>query len=75
MTPLQTLAMVVSQHKGLGAKLWAPLGRSPGVAERCERLLEQCAHAHDPPAVVRHAHGSTGRNGRTSTRAYTPAST
>lgn len=41
MTPLQTLALVVSQHMGLGAKLWTALGSSKPVAERCDRLLEQ----------------------------------
>ena len=41
MTPLQTLAMVVSQHDGLGASWWPVLGKRPDVAERCDRLLEQ----------------------------------
>lgn len=34
-----------------------------------KRLLQQGAHALDARTVVRDAHGSTGLNGRTSTRA------
>jgi len=41
LTPLQTLALVVSQHVGLGLKWWQPLGRNKAVAERCEQLLAQ----------------------------------
>jgi branched-chain amino acid transport system ATP-binding protein len=41
LTPLETLAMAVSQHRGLGARWWQPLGADRGVAERCEALLEQ----------------------------------
>ncbi len=41
MTPLETLALVVSQQMGLGAKLWQPLGRQAQVGERCQALLEQ----------------------------------
>lgn len=41
LTPLETLALTVSQQRGLGAKWWQPLGRSAEVAERCEQLLEQ----------------------------------
>jgi branched-chain amino acid transport system ATP-binding protein len=41
MTPLQTLALVVSQQRGLGAKLWQRLGAGPGVSDRCVELLEQ----------------------------------
>ena len=41
LTPLQTLALTVSQHLGLGTKWWQPLGRNPQVAERCAQLLEQ----------------------------------
>lgn len=41
MTPLQTLALVVSQQRGLGARFWQSLGRERGVTERCEQLLEQ----------------------------------
>src|SRR5690606_27252057 len=31
----------VSQHAGLGARWWQPLGRSEAVVERCDVLLEQ----------------------------------
>jgi branched-chain amino acid transport system ATP-binding protein len=41
MTPLQTLALVVSQQRGLGGQFWSPLGRDRGVAARAEDLLEQ----------------------------------
>ncbi|HVZ44491.1 MAG TPA: ABC transporter ATP-binding protein [Ramlibacter sp.] len=41
MTPLETLALVVSQHQGLGARFWASLGANAQVAERCQQLLEQ----------------------------------
>lgn len=41
LTPLQTLAMAVSQQLGLGASLWQPLGKDKRVAERCEQLLDQ----------------------------------
>ncbi|RCW68750.1 ABC transporter ATP-binding protein [Pseudorhodoferax soli] len=41
MTPLETLAMVVSQQRGIGARGWHKLGAQAGVAERCAELLEQ----------------------------------
>ena len=41
LTPLETLAMVVSQHQGLGQKWWQALGSNTRVTERCEQLLEQ----------------------------------
>jgi branched-chain amino acid transport system ATP-binding protein len=41
LTPLQTLALTVSQQAGLGTKWWQALGRNRPVAERCEQLLEQ----------------------------------
>jgi branched-chain amino acid transport system ATP-binding protein len=41
MTPLETLALVVSQQRGLGASLWRPLGATADVAQRCEQLLQQ----------------------------------
>ncbi len=41
LTPLETLALTVSQHSGLGTKWWQPLGQRPQVVERCEQLLEQ----------------------------------
>lgn len=40
-TPLQTLAMTLSQHRGLGSRLFGKLGRDPGIAERCEELLQR----------------------------------
>jgi branched-chain amino acid transport system ATP-binding protein len=39
MTPLQTLAMVVSQHRGLGKRWWQRLGQDESVVCRCEQLL------------------------------------
>ena len=39
MTPLETLAMVVSQQQGLGGRWWQPLGANLKVVERCEQLL------------------------------------
>jgi branched-chain amino acid transport system ATP-binding protein len=40
MTPLQTLAMVVSQQRGHGGRWWQKLGQDAAVVERCEQLLE-----------------------------------
>ena len=39
MTPLQTLAMVVSQRRGLGTRWWPRLGQDVAVVARCEELL------------------------------------
>ena len=41
LTPLETLAMTVSQQQGLGGKWWQALGARKGVTQRCEQLLEQ----------------------------------
>ena len=41
LTPLQTLALVVSQKNGLGARWWPAVGASKIVADRCRQLLEQ----------------------------------
>jgi branched-chain amino acid transport system ATP-binding protein len=41
LTPLETLALTVSQHTGLGTRWWQPLGRNQAVVARCEQLLEQ----------------------------------
>lgn len=41
MTPLETLALVVSEHRGLGWKWWKPLGADGEVAARCDELLAQ----------------------------------
>ncbi len=39
MSPLQTLAMVVSQQRGLGGRWWQRLGQDATVVTRCEELL------------------------------------
>ena len=41
LTPLETLALTVSQHQGLGGNWWPALGSNAGVNQRCEELLEQ----------------------------------
>ncbi|MBX3606765.1 MAG: ABC transporter ATP-binding protein [Piscinibacter sp.] len=41
LTPLQSLALTVSNQLGISRRLWQPLGRDPRVAERCEVLLKQ----------------------------------
>jgi branched-chain amino acid transport system ATP-binding protein len=41
LTPLQTLALTVSQQRGFGLQWWRALGTNAKVAERCEQLLEQ----------------------------------
>jgi branched-chain amino acid transport system ATP-binding protein len=41
MTPMETLALTVSQQLGLGGKWWQALGSNARVNERCEQLLEQ----------------------------------
>jgi branched-chain amino acid transport system ATP-binding protein len=41
MTPLETLALVVSQQSGLGAKWWGSLGASDAVSRRCAELLDR----------------------------------
>jgi branched-chain amino acid transport system ATP-binding protein len=41
MTPLETLALVVSQQSGQGGRWWGSLGASSAVAQRCTQLLEQ----------------------------------
>ena len=41
MTPMQTLALTVSQTRGLGGKWWQSLSGNGAVAQRCEELLEQ----------------------------------
>ena len=40
LTPLETLALTVSEHKGLGGRMWSRLGAGHGVASRCEELLD-----------------------------------
>jgi branched-chain amino acid transport system ATP-binding protein len=41
LSPAQTLAMVISQHLGLGGRWWRPLGAQAEVTQRCEALLNQ----------------------------------
>lgn len=41
MSPLQTLAMVVAQQRGLGGRWWQPLAKNERVIARCEALLAQ----------------------------------
>ncbi|TFL15821.1 ABC transporter ATP-binding protein [Pusillimonas caeni] len=41
LTPLETLAIVISERAGLGTKLWRPLGADPSIARRCHELLQQ----------------------------------
>ena len=41
LTPLETLALTVSQQQGLGGSWWQALGRRSAVTERCEQLLDQ----------------------------------
>ncbi len=55
LTPLETLALTVSQHHGLGARWWQPLGARREVTERCDRLLEQfhlTSVQHQPTRVL-----------------------
>jgi branched-chain amino acid transport system ATP-binding protein len=41
LTPQETLALTVSQQRGLGASWWRPLGARAEVTARCAQLLEQ----------------------------------
>ncbi len=41
LTPLETLALTVSQHRGLGGKWWQALGANRAVTRRCDELLAQ----------------------------------
>ena len=41
LTPLQTLALTVSQQQGMGSSWWNPLGNKGEVVDRCAKLLEQ----------------------------------
>ncbi|RUP35852.1 MAG: ABC transporter ATP-binding protein, partial [Curvibacter sp.] len=55
MSPLQTLSLVVSQHRGQGGRWWQALGRDRGVVERAEQLLAQfhlADVAHQPTRVL-----------------------
>jgi branched-chain amino acid transport system ATP-binding protein len=54
LSPLQTLALTVSQHRGLGTRWWQALGHNRAVSERCEQLLEQfhLTEVRDQPTRV-----------------------
>ena len=54
MTPLETLALVVSQHQGIGAQWWRPLGASKAVVDRASELLEQFHLADVAEQPVKH---------------------
>jgi branched-chain amino acid transport system ATP-binding protein len=54
MTPLETLALVVSQHRGLGAGWWRPLGADKTVTARASQLLEQFRLAEVAGQQVKH---------------------
>jgi branched-chain amino acid transport system ATP-binding protein len=41
LTPLQSLALVVSGRTGAAGRWWQPLGRDAAVAAECEQLLER----------------------------------
>ncbi len=41
LTPLQSLALTVSNQLGISRRLWQPLGRDARVAQRCDELLKQ----------------------------------
>ena len=41
LTPLETLALTLSQQQGLGGRWWQALGANKKVTQRCEQLLEQ----------------------------------
>ena len=58
MTPLETLALMVSQQIGIGGKWWQALGANAQVARRCAELLEQFRLAEvSPPAHRALAYG------------------
>ncbi|WP_198968655.1 ABC transporter ATP-binding protein [Xylophilus sp. ASV27] len=54
MTPLQTLALVVGQRRGLGGRWWQPVGSDAGVAARAGELLEQFRLAEVATQPTRH---------------------
>ncbi len=54
MTPLETLALVISQQKGLSLQWWTALGATKSVADRAEQLLEQFHLADVAGQPVRH---------------------
>ncbi len=54
MTPLETLALVVSQHRGISAQWWRPLGADRAAATRAAQLLEQFRLADVAQQPVKH---------------------
>ena len=54
MTPLETLTLVISQHRGLGGRFWQPLGADKAVTERARELLEQFHLAEVMNQVTEH---------------------
>jgi branched-chain amino acid transport system ATP-binding protein len=54
MTPLQTLTLVVSQHRGRGGQWWRPLGASKAVVDRASDLLGQFHLADVAQQPVKH---------------------
>ena len=54
MTPLETLALVVSQQQGGAAQWWKPLGASKAVVERAAQLLDQFRLAEVASQQVKH---------------------
>lgn len=54
MTPLQTLALAVSQHRGQGGRWWRALGSDAGVADRAQALIEQFHLSEVRDQTVRH---------------------
>jgi branched-chain amino acid transport system ATP-binding protein len=41
LTPIESLALTVSNQLGISRRLWQPLGKDVRVAERCDALLRQ----------------------------------
>ncbi len=54
MTPLETLALVVSQHHGMASRWWQALGADKAVTERAAQLLEQFRLADVAQQPVKH---------------------
>jgi branched-chain amino acid transport system ATP-binding protein len=54
LTPLQTLALVISQQKGLSRQWWRALGASKKVADRAQALIEQFHLSEVRDQTVKH---------------------
>jgi len=54
MTPLETLTLVISQHRGLGGRFWQPLGGDKAVTQRAYELLEHFHLAEVMNQVTEH---------------------